>query len=108
MNENQRRKSIFSNLVDSFNRLREYFRTKRAQSSSFIPSASSTPYFTFVLWLLLAIKVYQFYQYLIAISVFVIIYEIIKFLLIKFYNYLIRQETVQYIIQQIIQFLQDR
>jgi hypothetical protein len=55
-----------------------------------------------------AIKVYQFYRYLFAILIFVIIYKIIKYSLIKTYFYLTRQERVQYLIQQIIHFLQIR
>lgn len=110
-NDDQRRKSIFTDLANAFNALREYYRTRRAQSSLNVAStssASSTPYFSFVLWSLVAIKVYQFYQYLFGISIFIIIYKIIKYLLIVIYNYLARQESVQCIIQQIIQFLRVR
>jgi hypothetical protein len=109
--DNQRRRSIFTDLINIFYRLRVYYRAKRAQASlpaSSTTSALSTPYFTFVLWSLVAIKVYQFYWYLILVLFFVIIYKIIKYLLICGYICLTRQPRVQCIIQQIINFLQVR
>ncbi|CAF0818130.1 unnamed protein product [Adineta ricciae] len=91
--------------------IRSYFATRQTADQSpttALSSAVSAPYFTFVLWSLVAIKVYRFYGYLISILLFVVIYKIIKFLLIKTYDYLIRQESVQYVIQQAILFLQVR
>lgn len=101
-----RRTSIFADIANAFNRLRASYNPTQAQSS--LPAASSTPYFSFVLWSLVAIKVYQFYRYLLGISMFIIIYKIIKYLLIKIYIYLTEQETVQYLIKQIIEFVQVR
>ena len=43
----------------------------------------STPYFAFVFWSLLAVKIYQFYRYLLQILIFVVIYKIIKYTKIK-------------------------
>ncbi|CAF0779991.1 unnamed protein product [Adineta steineri] len=109
--DNQPRKSVFTDVVNVFNQMRAYYRIKRAQAQLSVTSNTSsfsTPYFTFVLWSLVAIKVYQFYWYLIMILFFVIIYKIIKCLLIKTYFYLTRQESVQNVIQQITKFLQDR
>ncbi|CAF1499805.1 unnamed protein product, partial [Rotaria sordida] len=110
-NDNERRKSIFTNLVNTFNRIRTYYHVRGEQSSlpvTSTSSASSTPYFTFVLWSLVAIKVYQFYWYLGRILIFVIIYKIIKKILFETYIYLMRQQSVQCIIQRIINFLKDR
>ncbi|CAF5118452.1 unnamed protein product, partial [Rotaria sp. Silwood1] len=47
---------------------------------------------------LVAIKVYQFYQYLIPISIFIIIYKFIKYILLYIYSYLSRQKRIEYII----------
>ncbi|CAF3718103.1 unnamed protein product [Rotaria sp. Silwood1] len=88
----QYRKSIFS----IFRCIRVYFHIK--SSSSTISSSSSTFYFTFILWTLVAIKVYQFYQYLIPISIFIIIYKFIKYILLYTYSYLSRQKCIEYII----------
>jgi hypothetical protein len=106
LNDAPHRTSIFTDLVNAFNHLRATYRPTQAQSSS--PAASSTPYFSFVLWSLVAIKVYQFYRYLLGISMFIIIYKVIKYLLIEICIYLTRQNTVQNIIQQIIEFFQVR
>lgn len=106
-----RRRSVFTDAVDVFNFIRAYYRTKRAQaqaSTTATSSAFSTPYFTFVLWSLVAIKVYQFYWYLFSFALFVIIYKIIKYLLIKTYLYLTQQEGVQNIAKRVIDFLQAR
>jgi hypothetical protein len=98
-------------MADIFNQIRAYYHYKREQASlnvKYTSSASSTPYFTFVLWSLLAIKIYQFYWYLIPIPLLIIIYKIIKCFLIYTYIYLTRQSRVQCIIQQIIDFIQVR
>jgi hypothetical protein len=75
-----------------------------------IPSScsSSTPYFSFILWSLVAIKVYQFYWYLIPISIFIIIYKIIKCVILYTYIYLNNQARLKYIIQRIIKFYDIR
>ncbi|CAF3503185.1 unnamed protein product [Rotaria sp. Silwood1] len=109
--DNERRKSIFTDLINTYNRMRAYYHVGPEQSSlpvASTSSASSTPYFTFVLWSLVAIKVYQFYWYLGRILIFVIIYKVIKKILIETYIYLMKQESVQYIIQRIIDYLQTR
>ncbi|CAF3389412.1 unnamed protein product, partial [Rotaria sp. Silwood2] len=104
---NQCQGSIFSNLTNVFRRIRTYFHSK-SSPSTISSSSSSTSYFTFVLWSLIAIKVYQFYQYLIPISIFIIIYKIIKYFLLYTYSYLSRQTRTKYIIQRIIRFWKIR
>lgn len=109
--DQQHRAFIFTLVRDIFAWIRSYFPTRPAVDQSpttALSSALSSPYFTFVLWSLIAMKVYRFYVYLISILLFVVIYKIIKFLLIKTYDYLIKQESVQYVIQQTILFLQVR
>ena len=58
-------------------------------------SASSTPYFTILLWALFALKVYQFYQYIIGVAILFVIYQAIKYLLIKIYHLFNRQPRAQ-------------
>ena len=77
-------------------------------SSPVNSSASSTPYFTFVFWSLVAIKVYQFYWYLIPIPLLVITYKIIKYSVIYTWFYLTRQARIQVFIGQVRDFLQVR
>lgn len=103
--------AFFTDTVNVFNQIRAYYNTRSENSSQPVTStssASSTPYFTFLLWLLIAIKVYQFQWYFIRLLIFVITYQIIKRSLIKIYNYLIRQESIQLIVKRIIEFLQVR
>lgn len=73
-----------------------------------IPTASSTPYFSFILWSLVATKIYQFYHYLFAIFVFVVIYTIIKYLVSHLAKYLWKQQVVKNIVKQVEEFFQVR
>jgi hypothetical protein len=90
---------ILTNLIHVF---RIYFQTKSVLPTPSL--SSSTPYFTCVLWFLVAIKVYQFSWYLIPISIFIIIYKIMKYCLFYIYTYL----TSEIIIQRVIYFFDMR
>ncbi|CAF0871781.1 unnamed protein product [Rotaria sordida] len=104
----QCRESIFTNLINVFRRIRAYFQNKSSLPDIPSSSSSSASYFTFVLWSLIAIKVYQFYQYLIPILIFIIIYKVIKYFLLYTYSYLCQQIYIKYIIQRIIHFWKIR
>lgn len=93
--------------MNVFRCIQIYFHTKSV-SPKISSSSSSTRYFTFVLWSLVAIKVYEFSWYLIPISIFIVIYKIIKSLLLYIFIYLNRQTRLKYIFQQIINFLKTR
>ena len=80
-------------------RVRTYFHRRSVPSS--ISSFSSTRYFKFVLWSLVAIKVYDFSWYLIPISIFIIIYKLIKSSLFYTYTYFIAQVRVKSLIQRL-------
>jgi len=101
----QHQESILSYIINRFRRLGNYFHSEPALS---VISSSSTPYFAFVLWSFVAIKVYQFYWYLIPISIFIIIYKSIKCFFLHIYTYFSRQERIKCIIQQIIAFWKVR
>ena len=73
-----------------------------------IPAASSTPYFSFILWSLVATKIYQFYHYLFAIFIFVVIYTIIKSVFTHLTKYLWKQQVVKKIVQQVGDFFRVR
>ena len=103
----QRRSSILAALTNVTSRLTAFFKPKEEVTSS-APSASSTPYFALVFWSLLAIKVHQFYWYLILIPCLVIIYKQVKAVLIILYHYLLAQERVQSVIKQVLNFLEKR
>ena len=71
-------------------------------------SASSTPYFTILLWALFALKVYQFYQYIIGIAILFVIYQVIKYSLIQIYHLLHRQPRVQQLWHETTDFYEAR
>jgi hypothetical protein len=85
-----------------------YNRLNRGGAAVRQSSSSSATYFTFVLYSLVAIKVYQFYWYLIPLSIFVAIYKSIKRVLLYTYIYLSRQACIQNLIQQFFRFWHAR
>ncbi|CAF3440966.1 unnamed protein product [Rotaria socialis] len=110
-NDNEGRKSIFTYFINIFYGVRTSNHVTQEQSSvtdTSNSSASSTPYFKFIFWSLVAIKFYEGHWFLVRILIFVSIYTTIKKLLIITYIYLTRQESVQCLIQRIIEFLQVR
>lgn len=85
--------------------------TRRQQpivEDSAVLSASSTPYFTLLFWALFALKIYQYYQHVIAIGILFVIYHLIKYSLIKIYHLLIRQPSVVAFWNEMIEFLRAR
>ncbi|CAF1029362.1 unnamed protein product [Adineta steineri] len=107
---NQSQEPILIHTINRFERIRNYFHIKSTLSNntSSSSSSSSAPYFSFVIWSFVAIKIYQFYWYLIPISIFVIIYKIIKYFLLYTYTYLSQQTHVQHIIQRFSNFWKIR
>ncbi|CAF1179897.1 unnamed protein product [Adineta ricciae] len=104
---NQHQQTILIRTCNCFNHFRTYLHMKRTKTI-LSSSSSSTTYFNFVLWSFMAIKVYQFYWYLIPISIFVVTYKSIKYLLLNLYIYLRRQVCSQDLIQRFIQFWKIR
>ncbi len=90
-----------SNRCTIFQHIRTYFHKKSTLSTI---SSSSTRYFAFIFWSLIAIKLYDFCWYLIPISIFIIIYKISKCLLFYTYIYFNSQTYIQCLIQRIIYF----
>lgn len=78
-----------NNSTHQLGHFRKYFFNKSSLSSS----GSSTRYFAFLLWALLAIKIHEISWYFIPISIFIIVYKTIKFLLIVVHAYLTSQKT---------------
>lgn len=103
--ENSRQTSSVTRTTDAPNHSSS---TPTVTTETEIPAASSTPYFSFILWSLVATKIYQFYHYLFAIFVFVVIYTIIKYLLKHLMKYLWQQQVVKNIVQQVREFFRVR
>jgi hypothetical protein len=87
-----------------FQHIRTYIHKKSVLSTISSSSSSSTRYFAFVFWSLIAIKVYDFCWYLILISIFLVVYKILKCLLFYIYTYFTAQACMKYIIQRMISF----
>lgn len=98
--------SILMKLLRPSDRIRVYLRGATVKRSSSL--SSSTACFTFVLCSLVAIKIYQFYWYLIPVCIVVVIYKVIKSTLIYTYTHLSQQTRVQQLIQHLIRFCQIR
>lgn len=82
-----------ANSIHRLGHFRKYFFNKSPLSSN----GSSTRYFAFILWSLLAIKIHEFSWYFIPISIFIILYKMIKFLLLSFRTYLTSQKSFLYL-----------
>ena len=100
-----RQTSLFTRIANVFNDLTHH---STNETETELPTASSTPYFHFVLWALVATKVYQLWQHHVGFFVFVVIYFIIKRFLILLITVLSEQETVTRVLEQIKEFLRVR
>ena len=86
------RKSIFTNLINLFQKVRISDNPESSERKS--ATSSSTPYFKFIFWSLIALKIYQFYYYLAFLVILVPTYISIKYLLNQLWKYLIQQESI--------------
>ncbi|UJR31955.1 hypothetical protein I4U23_019428 [Adineta vaga] len=100
--------SMHIKIFNTFDRFRIYLQMKTRTTVISSSSSSSTTYFSFIFWSFMALKIYQFYWYLIPISLFIIIYKIIKCFLLYTCIYFNRQGRLQHIIQRFIQFWKNR
>lgn len=104
--ERLRRKSIFTNLVNFFQRFQTTNNSVSVERKS--TASSSTPYFTFIFWSLIAIKIYQFGYYLAFLVILVPSYLLIKYLLIQLSTYLIQQESIKKLAETVRNYFLER